>query len=124
MSRLHGRPKPVAFEPPADNELSVVHSTGLSDHEIWEIGRLTLGTQSEREKIHGRADVPVKSLVERKLRAIRDDNPFQRHTSVIGWPRFSDPDERKQQRLEICLALSQDPDVKLVIPETPIMHSV
>lgn len=124
MSKQQGRPKPGAFDPSPYNKLSVAHSTGLQDLDVWEIGRLTLGTQPGREKIHGRADIPVKSLVDSKLSAMRDDNPFKRHTSVIGWPESADSDERKQLWLDICLALSQDPDVKLVIPETPIIRSV
>jgi hypothetical protein len=51
------RPKPSAFEPPKDDELSVVHSTGLSDPDIWNIGRFTFGLQVGRSKIHARADV-------------------------------------------------------------------
>ena len=113
-----------AFDPGRYDELSVVHSTGLPDTDVWEIGKLTLGTQIGRDKIRGRADVPVKALIRNKLRAIRDDKPFKRHTSVVGWPNPDDPDQKKQQRIDICLKLSQDPDVKLFIPESPITRSV
>jgi hypothetical protein len=114
---------PDAFYPPPDDELSVVHSTGLPDQNVWEIGKLhALGNQAGRDKIHGRADVPVKAFIDRKLRAMRDDNPFERHTSVIGWPNSEDPDQRKQQRKLICLELSQDPTIKLVLPESPIIR--
>lgn len=123
ISKQQRRPKPVVFYPPPDSQLSVAHSTGLQDHEVWEISALTLGTQPGRDKIQGRADLPVRAFVEKKLRAIRDDEPFERHTSVIGWPEPGDLDERKQQRLLICLELSLDPDVKLVIPESPIIRS-
>ena len=124
MSKLHARPRPDAFYPPDDDELSVVHSTGLPDNDVWEIGRQhTLDSQHGRDKIVGRADVPVYALIDRKLRAKRDDDPFERHTSVIGWPESSIPAERKQQRKQICLELSQDPSVKLIIPETPIIRS-
>ena len=122
MNKLCTRPKPDAFYPPPDDELSVVHSTGLRDCDVWEIGRRhTLGSQSGRDKICGRADAPVKALIERKLRAIRDDNPFKRHTSVIGWPESTDADQRKQLRKQICLELSEDPDIKLILPESPII---
>jgi hypothetical protein len=125
MIKSQGRPKPAVFEPPKDDKLSVVHSTGLSDSEVWDIGRLhALVNQPGRDKICGRADLPVKVLIDRKLRAIRDDNPFQRHTSVIGWPESTDPDLRKQERVGICLELSQDPDVRLVIPVSPIIRFV
>jgi len=124
MNKLRTRPMPDSFYPPADGELSVVHSTGLPDHEVWEIGRThALGDQPGRDRIRGRADVPVKALIDRKLSAIRDDNPFKRHTSVIGWPTSDDADQQKQQRTGICLELSQDPDVKLIIPESPIVHT-
>ena len=84
---------------------------------------LTLGTQPGRDKIYGRADVPVKELNERMLHAIRDDSPFERHTSVVGWPRSDNRDEQKQRWKQICLELSQHPDVKLLTPETPIRRS-
>jgi hypothetical protein len=123
ISKLHARPLPEAFFPPPDDELSVVHSTGLADCEVWEIGRQhALGDQPPRDKILARADLPVRALIERKLRAMRDDNPFQRHTSVIGWPKSTDPDQRKQQHKLICVELSNDPSVKLVIPESPIVR--
>jgi hypothetical protein len=123
MSKLHARPKRAAFDPSPYDELSVVHSTGLPDLEVWEIGKLTLAAERGRDKIRGRADVPVKVLIRNKLRAMRDDNPFKRHTSVIGWPKSEDPDQQKQERIEICLQLSQDPEVKLIITESPIVHS-
>lgn len=123
MSLSHYRPKPGAFDPVPGKPLSVVHSTGLPDSDIWEIGRLyALSTQPGRDRIHGRADVPVKALIDRELRAIRDDKPFRRHTSVVGWPESADPDERKRLRKQVCLELSQDPEIKLVIPESPITH--
>ncbi len=124
LSASRGRPKRTAFDPSPHNELSVVHSTGLPDRDVWQIGRQTLNDQPGRDKIHGRADIPVKALIDRKLCAIRDDNPFQRHTSVVGWPEPSNPDERKQQRMLICLELSQDLEIKLVMPEGPIIRPV
>jgi hypothetical protein len=116
MSISNSRPKPTAFDPSPHNELSVAHSTGLTDEEIWEIGSHTLGTEPGRTTIYGRADVPVQALIEQLLRAVRDDNPFQRHTSVLGWPSPNDPNEAKQLRKLICLELSQHPEVTLAIP--------
>jgi hypothetical protein len=116
-------PKRTAFDPSPYDELSVVHSTGLSESEVWQIGRQTLDGQPGRGKIHGRADIPVKALVERKLRAIRDDNPFKRHSSVIGWPNPADPAARRQERVQISLELSQDSDIKLIVPESPIQSA-
>jgi hypothetical protein len=111
------RPKPAAFDPSPHNELSVVHSTGLTDGEVWKIGSHTLGTEPGRTTIYGRADVPVHVLIEQKLRAMRDDDPFERHTSVLGWPSPADPNEAKQLRLLMCLELSQHHGVTLEIPK-------
>jgi len=111
------RPRPAVFDPSPHNELSVVHSTGLTDDEAWKIGSRTLGTEPGRKTIRGRADVPVHVLIEQKLRAMRDDNPFERHTSVLDWPSSNDPNEAKQLRKLICLELSQHPEVTLAIPK-------
>jgi hypothetical protein len=120
MSRPNSRPKPTAFDPSPHNELSVAHSTGLTDDQIWEIGSHTRGTEPGRGTIYGRADVPVQVLIEQLLRAVRDDNPFERHTSVLGWPSSDDPNQTKQLRLAICLQLSQHPDVTLALPKTNV----
>jgi hypothetical protein len=124
ISKLAARPKPSAFDPSPHNELSTVHSTGLADDEVWMIGSHALGAGPERNTIHGRADVPVHALIEQKLRAVRDDNPFERHTSVLGWPSLADPKETKQLRLQICLELSQHPEVTLAIPKSSTAASV
>jgi len=120
ISVTKGRIKPAAFNPLPHSALSVVHSTGLLDSEIWDVGRLTLGTEAGRSTIHGRADIPVKALVAQELKAILDNNPFHRHTSVVGWPNSSDSNERKSLTKLICLQLSEDATIKLVVPESPI----
>jgi hypothetical protein len=123
ISVTKGRIKPAAFDPPPDAALSVVHSTGLLDAEVWETGLLTLSSQSGRSTIYGRADIPVKVLADQALKAILDNKPFPRHTSVIGWPTSSDENERKSLTKLICLRLSEDPSIKLVCPDTPIKLS-
>jgi len=123
LSKANGRPKPPAFEPPKNGELSTVHSTDLPNADIWNIGKLTFGSQAGRSRIYARADVPVRAFIEKKLHAIRDDDPFERHTSVIGWPRGADADDTKQQWKMICLELSQDPTVKLIVPDAPVTRS-
>lgn len=117
------RPKPSAFIPPSDRKLSVVHTSGLSDAEIWTIGKQTLGGGISRGTIYARADVHVQSLLEVELRAIRDDKPFKRHTSVIGWPSRADEGETKALWKQIALTLSEDARLTLVIPAIPIVRS-
>lgn len=110
------RPKPQAFNPAPHKELSVIHSTGLVDKQIWNIGMQTVGTQPGRSRIHGRADIRVHVFTDQRLCVIRNNDPFDRHTSVSGWPQGKDADETKQIWKQICLELSQHPTVKLALP--------
>ena len=123
MSKTNGRIKTSAFNPSPYDELSVVHSTGLSDSEVWNIGLLTLTTEPGRRTIYGRANIPVAALVEQALKAILDNKPFSRHTSVVGWPKSSNENEQKELRKAICLELSQNPAIKLVVPESPLIRT-
>jgi hypothetical protein len=102
-------------------KLSGIHVTDLADATIWEIAeKNTMRDEPGRDTIYARADVPVEQFRKQKLRAIRDDQPFERHTSVLGWPAITDTNERKERWKEICLGLSESPEVELVIPPTPI----
>jgi len=121
FSRQRKRPKTTAFMPPPSMKLSGIHVTDLLDSTIWEIAeKNTMRDEPGRYTIYARADVPVKQFLQQNLQAIRDDQPFIRHTSVLGWPAISDPNERKERWKEICLGLSESPEVELVIPPTPI----
>jgi hypothetical protein len=112
-----------AFDPSPHMELSVVHSSGLTDGDVWELGKQAVGNTPGRRKIYGRADIPVQSLTEVKLRALRDDKPFIRHTSVIDWPLGSDGNQTKALWLQICLELSEDHRIRLELPAIPVTNS-
>ncbi len=116
------RPKRGVFDPSPHMELSVTHSTGLSENDIWELGKQTIGNAPGRSKIYARADIPVQSLTDVKLRALRDDKPFIRHTSVIDWPLRSDGNDTKALWLQICLELSEDHRVRLELSPTPVVQ--
>jgi hypothetical protein len=116
IQKTKARPKPGVFYPPRTMDLSVVHSSGLSHREIWEIAERTRGNQPCRDTIRGRADIPVQSLADVKLRALRDDKPFKRHTCVIDWPIGSDENDAKALWNQICLTLSEDIRISLVLP--------
>jgi hypothetical protein len=122
IRKTQARPKPGAFNPSPHNELSVAHSSGLSASEIWDLGTQTLRTEPGREKIYARADAPVQSFMDVKLRAFRDDDPFKRHTSVVDWPIGSDPNETKELWKLIALELSEDHRINLAVPETPVVR--
>jgi hypothetical protein len=117
------RPKRGAFDPSPHMELSVVHSSGLTETEVWELGEQTKGSTPGRRNIYARADIPVQTLMDVKLRALRDDKPFIRHTSVIDWPLGSDGNEAKALWLQICLELSEDHRIRLEFPVAPAVHS-
>lgn len=120
IRKTQARPKPSAFDPSPYMELSVVHSSGLSDSETWDIGKHTLGSEPGRNKIYARADAPVQLYMDLALRALRDNKPFNRHTSIIGWPIESDAAETKQRWKLICLELSENPRMHLATPTNPI----
>lgn len=122
LIKSQGRVRPSAFSPEPHPKLSVLHSSGLEDHEVWKCGQRTLGTKRGRDKIYGRADITVGKLIAQELKAIRDDDPFERHTSVVGWPQSDDADRRKADIKAICLELSQDADTKVFILDQPLQN--
>jgi hypothetical protein len=122
IRRTAHRPKPGAFDPSPYMELSVAHTSNLSDAQVWRIGGQTLGSQPGRSTIYARADIPVLCLSDVKLRALRDDRRFRRHTSVIDWPLGSDTNETKALWKEICLELSEDLRVNLAVSPGPVVR--
>jgi hypothetical protein len=113
------RPKRNAFEPPADLELSTAHITELTDSEIWSVARLTLNPK--RPKIYARADLKVADYEKSKLVATRDNDRFERHTVITGWPNPPDPDDRKSQILATCLELCHADSLNMVVLDEPIV---
>jgi hypothetical protein len=109
----------MAFYPGATPELSVVHATGLDHVTIWDLAAKTLGDQPDRT-VYARADLPVKELIRNRLQAIRDDDPFERHTTVTGWPSHKNPDEQKALWKQICLEISQCSELRIFEAPTPI----
>jgi hypothetical protein len=117
------RPKPGAFDPGKYAELSVAHSTGLVDSQVWPLAVATLVDEPGRSTVYARADILVRALFTHKLRAVRDDNPFERHSKILGWPEVNDQDKRKEQIKLICLQLSQCDEITLLIPGEPITRN-
>lgn len=119
FSKTKNRAKPNAFSPFPHDELSTAHITALADDSVWTLATAALGQEAGRGAIYARADISVGEISKQHLKAIRDDDPFVRHTVVKGWPVLSDPAERKAQWLEIALVLSQQ--AALVAPGSPIL---
>lgn len=79
--------------PPPDLKLSVVHSDGLTEQEIWRTGQRML-----RQSVLGRADLAASAFVSVSLSVLRDDRPF-RHANVTGWPSSFGDDKARQIQL-------------------------
>ncbi|HUB53525.1 MAG TPA: hypothetical protein VL986_15330, partial [Terracidiphilus sp.] len=122
IRRAQLRPKPVAFNPSPYNELSVIHTSKLTDEAIWEVAKQTRGTEPGRTGIYCRVDAPVQSFNDFQLRALRDDKPFKRHTSIVDWPLGSDGNEAKALWKHICLGLSEDPRITVAFPTGPVTN--
>jgi hypothetical protein len=45
---------------------------------------------------------------------------FERHTSVVDWPKHDDPNQMKELIKLVTLEISQSPTLKLVIPDHPV----
>jgi hypothetical protein len=104
--------KPGAFDPAPYTELSVGHTTALTVAEIWALGETVL-IHTGLPKLYARADIDVAHLAERKLKAIRDDQDYERHTNVIGWPDVEDPDLRKRVWKNIATSLADNATLAL-----------
>jgi hypothetical protein len=90
--------KPDAFIPP-DSELSVTRHLGLTEGDIWVIGKKI----AERipRPLHGRADVETSHVIAQRLNVVPqpvDGNP--NHANIINWP--PEKDARKMCALEIA----------------------
>lgn len=72
-----------AFIPPSNLELSVFHTTGQSDAEVWTTGRIHVADPRGRRP-YGRADIEVVEMFSRGLRTRLDEPPPQ-HWVAEGW---------------------------------------
>lgn len=88
FKQTENRAMPEAFMPPADLQLSVFLTTGMTAQNIWDIGKEALALHP-RPRLYGRADLDVGTVRSQKLKAVRDDHPA-RHVNVRGWPAYSD----------------------------------
>lgn len=71
--------------PPPDRRLSVYQIRGLTEAQIWKLGRLFV---AGRRTLHGRADVRA-AIIHGVGLSVDADNMPVRHANVIGWPEKS-----------------------------------
>jgi hypothetical protein len=78
-------PRPEAFLPDRQQELSMTRHLQLHGDELWEIGH-AIGAVCDRI-LRGRADVTAAAFLQQKLRVVAaptTDNP--NHANAIDWP--------------------------------------
>ena len=90
--------KPDAFIPHPRTDLSVTRHKGISERELWRIGR---AVASERQKtLFGRADTHARNIRDQGLDV--ESSPIQRnknHADVINWPIEKSHQKRLAQEI-------------------------
>jgi hypothetical protein len=94
------RVKQSAFMP-RNMELSVFHTNGLKDDQIW-----ILGERYVSPNIYGRAEITHAAVSDLGLKVELDNKP-QRHANIIGWPA-----QKSEQKL-YALKLAEESSLSL-----------
>ena len=76
--------KPDAFVPYPYSDLSVSRHLGLSESDIWQIGRTV--ASSRPATLYGRADIQALHVKRQSLRIVPTPEP-RNHANVTGWPK-------------------------------------
>jgi hypothetical protein len=91
--------KPDAFIPHPYPDLSVTRHIGLSQEELWQIGKTV--AEKRPATLYGRADLNKRSILRRNLQAIPTATP-KNHANIVGWPM--DKPAQKMIALELSAA--------------------
>lgn len=76
--------------------LSAFRISGLSDSEVWAIGREYV--QTTESPIKARADLSAGDVYENNLKVIADEEGHERHVSITPFPIEQSPTDRKTRR--------------------------
>ena len=85
--------------PASDGARSVSRISGLTDPEIWKLGREKVSVL-RRLPLLGRFDVNAGVVYDQELRFNPDADRRSRHADIVGWP----PEKAKQQSIAQILA--------------------
>jgi hypothetical protein len=91
IRKVDNTPKPDAFIPPSDLNLSVTRHIGLSEKDLWKIGQTVADIVSKKRpdaKLEGRADLLV--VVARNQALQVHSYPISgnaNHAHITGWPK-------------------------------------
>ena len=99
FARTKGEVKYKAFTPDG-TDISVYRISGLSDTEVWAIGRKYV--EREGRTIKARADLFAAAAYENNLKVIPDITPHKLHANITPLP----PDMRVRERIARRLALA------------------
>jgi len=101
ISKDKGIVKSRAFLPAKNRELSVCHTQGMKQNQIWKIGDSWLSTT-----VQYRADLKAESVIMSNLKVILDNNP-EHHVNITEWP------EDKNLQKSIALELANLSSLKI-----------
>ena len=106
FSIVTNRVKYEAFLPHKNSvDLSVFRISGLSDSEVWAIGREYVATAES--PIKARADLSVGDVYENNLEVIPDEQSHELHANITPFPIEISPTDRKtRQTIARKLALA------------------
>ena len=92
-----------AFMPsPRTRDTSVYRTVHCSERKVWLIGDIFVARlRKDKRRIHGRADVKAKSVLQQELKIVPQLSPHPRHAIITKWP-----DDKPQQRVK-AMALAQ-----------------
>ncbi len=92
-----------AFIPPPNSEdISVYRISGLSDRQVWEIGRKYVGRKDRA--IKARANLAAEAVYANNLEVVPDPLPHELHANVRPFPA----DRRARDRIAKQLALASE----------------
>jgi len=106
VNRATGQVKADAFIPSKKVPLqkSVCCSSHYNDEQLWQIAEAHLGLSRtktpEKQTLYGRADVEARIITNAGLNIDRDDQPFDGHANILGWPS----DGKMQRELALLIA--------------------
>jgi hypothetical protein len=75
--------RPDTFIPHPYPDLSVTRHMGLSEAELWQIGRVI--ADKRPGPLYGRADLQAISITRKSLRIVPTPEP-KNHANITGWP--------------------------------------
>ena len=83
--KTKGKVKHNAFMPPPTGKKSVYRTSGLTENEIWNIGKQFVA-KPRNKTLRARGDIAASDIQERGLQIIPDKTPHPKHADIVGWP--------------------------------------